>query len=82
MKLTIKYKPNCKGRPWLLRRDHGEYSQHAHFYTKKEAVYCRNLIDTWQYPHCMKYKIAMQRLLSDKEFKTLSKKPKKGQVRK
>ena len=60
-------------RPWLLKREHGEYSQHAHFFTKKEAVKCRKLIDANKYPRDKKYKVAMQRLLTEEEFKKLNK---------
>ena len=74
MKLSIKYLPNLD-RPWLLRREHGEYSQHAHFYTKKEALCCRKLIDACKYPREEKYRIAMQRLLTEEEYKRLNKKP-------
>lgn len=61
-------------RPWLLKREHGEYSQHAHFFTKKEALYCRKLIDACKYPREEKYRVAMQRLLTEEEFKKLNKK--------
>lgn len=74
MKLSIKYLPNLH-RPWLLKREHGEYSQHAHFFTKKEALCCRKLIDANKFPREEKYRIAMQRLLTDKEYKGLNKKP-------
>ena len=73
MKLSIIYYPKMD-RPWLLKREHGEYSQHAHFYTKKEALCCRKLIDACKYPREEKYRIAMQRLLTDEEFKRLNKK--------
>ena len=74
MQLAIKHLPSLE-RPWLLKREHGEYSQHAHFYTQKEAKLCRNLIDLKKYPREKKYKIAVQRLLSEEEFKKLDKKP-------
>lgn len=74
MKLSIIYLPNLH-RPWLLKREHGEYSQHAHFFTKKEALCCRKLIDANKLPREEKYRIAMQRLLTDKEYKGLNKKP-------
>ena len=82
MKLTIKHCPNLE-RPWLLKREHGAYAQHAHFFTKKEAKMCRTLIDIGKYPTCAKYKIAIQRLLTEEEFKALNKKqrylnPQKG----
>ena len=74
MNLSIKYLPNLN-RPWLLKRENGEYSQHAHFFTKKEALCCRKLIDANKFPREEKYRIAMQRLLTDKEYKGLNKKP-------
>ena len=74
MKLSIKYYPKMK-RAYLLKREHGEYSQHAHFYTRKEAVKCRNLIDSMTYPYDKKYLIAMKRILTESEFKALNKKP-------
>ncbi len=82
MKLSIKYTEHLE-RPWLLKREGGAYEQHAHFYTKKEAELCRHLIDIKKYPTNKKYKIAMQRLLSEEEFKKLNKKqryfnPQKG----
>ncbi len=74
MKLSIIYYPQMK-RPYLLKRENGEYSQHAHFYTKKEAIKCRNLIDSGTFPRDKKYKIAMRRLLSEEEYKKLNKRP-------
>lgn len=62
-------------REWLLKREYGKYCQHAHFFTKKEAIKCRNLIDSMTYPRDKKYLIAMKRILSDEEFKRLNKKP-------
>lgn len=50
MKLTIKHYPKLE-RPWLLKREHGDYDQHAHFYTEKEAKCCRRLIDQGRYPY-------------------------------
>lgn len=73
MKLTIKHLPRLE-RPWLLKREHGNYCQHAHFYTQKEAELCRTLIDIQKYPRDRKYRIAIQRLLTEEEFKKLNKK--------
>lgn len=73
MKLSIKYTENLE-RPWLLKRENGAYEQHAHFFTKKEAELCRHIIDIGKYPHCKKYKVAIQRLLTEEEFKQLKKK--------
>ena len=74
MKLTIK-KLNIPERPWLIVRGGGEYRQHAHLRTKKDAERVRNLVDCGRYPYCKDYKIAMQRLLTEEEFKKLKKKP-------
>lgn len=75
MILTIKYLPHLE-RNWLLKRINGKYSQHAHFYTQKEAILCRTLIDNKRYPTNKKYWIAMKRILTEREFKNLNKKPK------
>lgn len=74
MNLIIKFKPRCDERPWLIVREDGEYSQHAHMRTKKEALKVRNLIDRWVYPYNKNYKVAVQRLLTEEEFKSLDKK--------
>lgn len=74
MKLSIKFKPRCDERPWLLVRIGGKYEQHAHLKSKRDAIRIRNLIDAWRYPYCRDYKIAMQRLLTEEEFKSLDKK--------
>lgn len=74
MNLIIKFKPRCDERPWLIAREGGEYEQHAHLRTKKEALKVRNLIDRWVYPYNKNYKIAVQRLLTEEEFKSLDKK--------
>ena len=43
--------------------------------TKKDAEKVRNLIDLEKYPYCKDFKVAMQRLLTEEEFKGLKKKP-------
>ena len=61
----------------LLKREYGEYEQHAHFFTKKDAIKVRKLIDMNKYPYGKKqseYKYAMKRLLTEEEFKKLRKK--------
>lgn len=73
MNLSIIYKPNLE-RPYLLKRENGEYKQHAHFHTRKMAEQCRKLIDLKKYPYSKEMKIAMQRLLSEEEFKKLNRK--------
>lgn len=73
MKLSIIHYPKME-REWLLKREHGEYSQHAHFFTKKEAVQCRKLIDAMVYPRQKKFLIAMKRILTEEEFKMLNEK--------
>lgn len=87
MNLSIKYCQSCEERPWLIKRDFGEYEQHAHMHTKKDAEKVRSIIDRWVYPYNKKYKIAVQRLLTEEEFKSLDKKdryynPNKGVRRK
>ena len=74
LKLTIKYLEHCDNRPWIIIREGGEYRQHAHLHTKRDAERVRNLIDIGKYPYCEDYKIAMQRLLTEEEFKNLKKK--------
>lgn len=71
MKLSIRYKPRCDERPWLLVRVGGEYSQHAHLKTKKDAVKLRNLLDKNLMPYSEEFKTAARRLLSEKEYKKL-----------
>jgi hypothetical protein len=74
MKLTIKFKPRCDERPWLLVRVGGEYSQHAHLKSKSDCIKVRHLIDINKYPYNKDFKIAMKRLLTEEEFKNLDKK--------
>ncbi len=74
MKIIIKYKHCCEERPWLVVRENGEYKQHAHLRTKQEALKVRNIIDRWVYPYNKNYKIAVKRLLTEEEFKSLDKK--------
>ena len=73
MKISIKHKPKCLERPWLVTVDGGEYSQHAHMRTREDALKVRALIDAWRYPYCHEYKTAMLRLLGEEDFKTLRK---------
>lgn len=73
MQLTIKYIDDYE-RPWLIKREHGEYEQHAHCFTKKDAEKIRTLIDCNKYPHRKEYRFAVQRLLTAEEFKKLKKK--------
>ena len=81
MKLSIYHYPKMI-RCWLLKREHGAYAQHAHFHTKKEAELCKKLIDQGRYPRDKKYKYAMQRLLTEEEFKQLDKKQRYYNVQK
>lgn len=74
MKLSIKFKPRCDERPWLLVRVGGEYSQHAHLKSKSDCIKVRHLIDINKYPYNKDFKIAMKRLLTEEEFKNLDKK--------
>lgn len=75
MKLSIRYYPQMK-RAYLLKREHGLYKQHAHFYCYKDADKCRKLIDANLYPKNKKFLFAMKRILTDKEFSNLNKKRK------
>ena len=74
MKLTIRYYPKLPKRKWLLKREGGTYEQYAHFLYKKDAENVRRLIDSNKYPYNKKYKLAMQRMLTEEEFKKLDKK--------
>ena len=74
MKLTIKYYPTLPKRKWILIREGGAYEQHAHFLCKKDAENVRRLIDSGKYPYNKKYKLAMQRIMTEEEFKKLDKK--------
>lgn len=82
MKLTIKYYPKLPKRKRMLIREGGSYDQHAHFLCKKDAENVRKLIDSGKYPYNKKYKIAMQRLLTEEEFKKLRKKQRYYNVKK
>ena len=75
MKLSIIYYPKMH-RCWLLKREYGTYEQHAHFFTEDEALKCRELIDALKFPREKKYKEAMERILTKKEWGRLNKKPK------
>lgn len=71
MKLSIRYKPRCIDRPWLIKRVNGKYGQHAHVKSKRDAVKLRNLLDKNLMPYSEEFKTAAKRLLSEKEFKKL-----------
>lgn len=75
MELKIEKYDNFE-RPFLLKRSDGEYEQHCHFKTKKEAERIKNLIEVKRYPKNDNDKYAMQRLLDEEEFKKLKKKDK------
>lgn len=71
MKLSIRYKPRCIDRPWLIKRVNGKYGQHAHMKSKKDVVKLRNLLDKNLMPYSEEFRTAAKRLLSEKEFKKL-----------
>ena len=71
MKLSIRYKPRCYDRPWLIKRVNGKYGQHAHMRRKKDAVKLRNLLDKNLMPYSEEFRTASKRLLTDKEYKRL-----------
>lgn len=75
MRLTIKYYPKLTKRKRILIREGGAYEQHAHFLCKKDAENVRRLIDSNKYPYNKKYKLAMKRILTEEEFKSLNRKP-------
>ena len=54
MKLSIIFIPYMT-RCWMLKRDYGEYEQHAHFYSEKDAKKCRRYIDRNKYPKEKKF---------------------------
>lgn len=76
MELTLRLINEDFERPWLLKRGDGDYSQHAHFETKKDAERVAHLIYIEKYPTNKKEKFAMQRILTEEEFKKLDKKDK------
>lgn len=82
MRLTIKHYPKLPKRKRILIREGGAYEQHAHFVCKKDAENVRRLIDSNKYPYNKKYKIAMQRILTEEEFKELNKKQRYHNVNK
>lgn len=71
MKLSIRYKPRCIDRPWLIKRVNGKYGQHAHMKSKRDAVKLRNLLDKNLMPYSEEFRTAAKRLLSEKESKKL-----------
>lgn len=73
MNLALEYFENFE-RPWLLKRLDGEYGQHSHFYSKDEALRVKNLLEIGKYPKTKEQKMAMLRILSEEEFKSLDKK--------
>lgn len=81
MKISIKYLKHLE-RPWLLKRIGGAYEQHAHCFTKKDAEKIRHLIDINKYLYSKDYRIAMQRLMTEEEFKRLDKKQRYYNVQK
>lgn len=81
VKISIRYIRGLE-RPWLVKREEGTYEQHAHCYTEKDARKIRQLIDINRYPYSKEYKVAMQRLLTEEEFKKLDKKQRYYNVQK
>ena len=61
-------------RKWALIRVGGTYSQHAHFFSEKEARKCEELIKKNRKPRAKKYKSAMKRILTNEEYKNLKQK--------
>lgn len=75
MELKIKYLKNLE-RPWLIKREDGIYEQHSHMKKKKDAEKVLRLIEINKYPDNKAYKTAMQRLLTEEEFRSLNRKQK------
>ena len=63
-------------RPWLIKREGGEYRQHAHLKTQEDAERVRDLITQGRKAPCRDYRIAMQRILTPEEYGQLNAKPK------
>lgn len=72
MVLTLKFFEDFR-LPWLLKREDGEYGQHCHFKTKKDAEATKRRIEANRYPLNKTQKNAMLRILSEEEFKQLNK---------
>lgn len=60
-------------RPWLIKREGGDYRQHAHLKTKEDAERVRDLIFQGRKAPCRDYRIAMQRILTAEEYGKLDK---------
>lgn len=74
--LSIRKLDNKKfHRPWLIKREGGEYRQHAHLKTKEDAERVRDLILQGRKAPCRDYRIAMQRILTSEEYEQLDVKP-------
>lgn len=74
MVFEIKYIKNYT-RPWLIKRVDGQYSQHSHLKSKKDAIKVKHLIEINKFPVNKDHQVAVQRLLTDEELKRLNKKP-------
>lgn len=73
MELVIEKYDNFE-RPWLVKRVCGEYKMHAHMKTKKDAEKVVEHIKRNKYPIEKEIKTAVQRILTEEEFKSLDKK--------
>ncbi|WP_138159615.1 hypothetical protein [Peptoniphilus catoniae] len=72
MVLEIRYLKNLE-RPWLIKRADGDYSQHSHMKRKKDVEKVKHLIEIKKYPDNKDQRIAMERLLTEDEFRSLNK---------
>lgn len=69
-----------KNRPYLVRRVNGTYEQHSHMQSKQDCEEIIKLMKANKLPNFKdkelnkEYKVAIERLLTTKEFKRLQKK--------
>ncbi|WP_019131887.1 hypothetical protein [Peptoniphilus obesi] len=75
MLLEIRYIKNYD-RPWLIKRVDGNYSQHSHLKSKKDAIKVKEMIEINKFPIKKDQQLAVQRLLTDDELRRLNRKQK------
>lgn len=75
MLLEIRYIKNYD-RPWLIKRLDGDYSQHSHLRSKKDAIKVKEMIEINKFPINKDQQLAVKRLLTDDELRRLNRKQK------
>ncbi len=75
MLLEIRYIKNYD-RPWLIKRVDGNYNQHSHLKSKKDAIKVKEMIEINKFPIKKDQQLAVQRLLTDDELRRLNRKQK------